>query len=92
MGMKPILIREVIGESLREKRMDAGLTLRQVSMASMVSLGYLSEIERGHKEVSSEVLNSIVEALGSSLGELLGDVTLKVAASETRRAEIGIAA
>lgn len=90
--MKAILIREVIGESLRGKRVDAGLTLRQVSVASMVSLGYLSEIERGHKEASSEVLNSIVRALGWSLSELLGDVTLKVAASELRRAEIGIAA
>lgn len=85
-------MREVIGESLREKRMETGMTLRQVSVASMVSLGYLSEIERGHKEASSEVVNSIVGALGSSLSELLGDVTLRVAASELQRTEMGIAA
>ncbi|NLE96542.1 MAG: helix-turn-helix transcriptional regulator [Propionibacterium sp.] len=90
--MKAILMREVIGESLREKRMETGMTLRQVSVASMVSLGYLSEIERGHKEASSEVVNSIVGALGSSLSELLGDVTLRVAASELQRTEMGIAA
>ncbi|SDL57668.1 helix-turn-helix domain-containing protein [Tessaracoccus oleiagri] len=90
--MKGILIRQVVGEVLREMRADAGMTLRQVSMASMVSLGYLSEIERGHKEASSEVLNSIVGALGSTLSELLGAVTIKVASQEISRAEIGIAA
>lgn len=90
--MKGILIRQVVGEVLREMRTDAGMTLRQVSMASMVSLGYLSEIERGHKEASSEVLNSIVGALGSTLSELLGAVTIKVASQEISRAEIGIAA
>ena len=90
--MKGILIRQVVGEVLREMRTDAGMTLRQVSMASMVSLGYLSEIERGHKEASSEVLNSIVGALGATLSELLGAVTIKVASQEFSRAEIGIAA
>lgn len=90
--MKGILIRESIGQTLRELRMEAGMTLRQVSVASMVSLGYLSEIERGQKEASSEVLNSIVNALGSSLGELLSQVALDVAAQESGRAEIGIAA
>lgn len=90
--MKGILIREVIGQTLREMRVEAGMTLRQVSVASMVSLGYLSEIERGHKEPSSEVLNSIIQALGGSLGQVLSQVALKVAALETGRAGIGIAA
>lgn len=90
--MKGILIREVIGEVLREMRVEASMTLRQVSVASMVSLGYLSEIERGQKEASSEVLNSIVAALGHTLAELLGSVTLKVAAAELGRSGIGVAA
>ena len=87
-----ILMREVIGEALREMRMDAGKTLRQVSMDSMVSLGYLSEIERGHKEVSSEVLNSILSALGSTLGDLLAVVALRVTSAETQHIGVGVAA
>lgn len=87
-----ILMREVIGEALREMRMDAGKTLRQVSMDSMVSLGYLSEIERGHKEVSSEVLNSILSALGSTLGDLLAVVALRVTSAETQYIGVGVAA
>lgn len=80
--MKTILIRKVMGETLRELRMAAGMTLREVSVASMVSLGYLSEIERGHKEASSEVLFSIAGALGVSLSELLGLISTKVAGIE----------
>lgn len=90
--MKGILIREVIGEALREMRIDAGLTLREVSVASMVSLGYLSEIERGHKEASSEVLNSIVAALGQSLGELMSIVAMKIVSLEVSPSEIVVAA
>lgn len=80
--MKTILIRKVMGETLRELRMAAGMTLREVSVASMVSLGYLSEIERGHKEASSEVLFSISSALGVSLSELLFLISDKVATIE----------
>ena len=81
--MKTILIRKVMGETLREIRMGASMTLREVSVASMVSLGYLSEIERGHKEASSEVLFSISAALGVSLSDLLAMVSDKVAQIET---------
>lgn len=90
--MKGILIREVMGETLRELRNNAGMTLRQVSTASMVSLGYLSEIERGHKEASSEVLASIATALDVELSELLGMVTMNIAALEMARKGVGIAA
>ncbi|WP_296139293.1 helix-turn-helix domain-containing protein [uncultured Tessaracoccus sp.] len=90
--MKGILLREVIGETLRELRGDAGMTLREVSVASMVSLGYLSEIERGHKEASSEVLSSICSALGLSLGELLAGVAVKVNARELASEGVAIAA
>ncbi len=58
------------------------MTLREVSVASMVSLGYLSEIERGCKEASSEVLYSITRALGGSLSEMLHLVSLRVAEQE----------
>ncbi len=83
--MKTILIRKVMGETLRELRMAAGMTLREVSMASMVSLGYLSEIERGHKEASSEVLFSIASALGVSLSDLMIAVSGKLAVLEAGR-------
>lgn len=65
--------------------MATGMTLREVSMASMVSLGYLSEIERGHKEASSEVLFSIALALGLSLSELMITASRKLAALEAQR-------
>lgn len=91
--MKTILIRKVMGETLRELRMAAGMTLREVSVASMVSLGYLSEIERGHKEASSEVLFSIAAALNVSLSELLGLISAKVAGIEALAApQVALAA
>lgn len=65
--------------------MAAGMTLREVSMASMVSLGYLSEIERGHKEASSEVLFSIASALDVSLSDLMISISGKLAALEAER-------
>ena len=56
-------MRELIGESLREERVAQGKTLREISKAARVSLGYLSEVERGQKEASSELLASICSAL-----------------------------
>lgn len=81
--MTTILIRKAMGETLRTLRLEAGMTLREVSVASMVSLGYLSEIERGCKEASSEVLFSITRALGVSLSTMLLLVSQKVAEQET---------
>ena len=66
-----ILLRQHIGGSLRERRLQQGRTLRQVSDDAKVSLGYLSEVERGQKEASSELLASICEALDMRLSELL---------------------
>ena len=60
-----VLLRKVIGDALRARRLAQHRTLREVSTAANVSLGYLSEIERGHKEASSELLASICEALGA---------------------------
>lgn len=75
-----------MGETLRTLRLEAGMTLREVSVASMVSLGYLSEIERGCKEASSEVLFAITQALGVSLSQALHLVSRRVAEQETLRA------
>ena len=69
--MSPILMREMLGETLRELRMSESLTLRQVSAGARVSLGYLSEVERGQKEASSELLNAICGALHVPLSDVL---------------------
>jgi len=70
-----MLLRKYIGETLLKERTKQGRTLRDVSAQATVSLGYLSELERGLKEASSEVLNSICEALVMSPVDLLIDVT-----------------
>ncbi len=80
--MKPVLLRELMGESLREQRMAQGRTLREVSQRARVSLGYLSEVERGQKEASSELLASICEALGTPMSEVLSTVSNKMALQE----------
>lgn len=90
--MKTILFRKVMGETLRELRMTAGMTLREVSMASMVSLGYLSEIERGHKEASSEVLFAVAQALDVPLSDLMISISQKLAVLEAKRLQVAIAA
>lgn len=69
------LLRRVIGDALRARRQGQQRTLRDVSTAANVSLGYLSEIERGQKEASSELLAAICEALGSQVSEVLRDAT-----------------
>lgn len=81
-----VLMRTYLGETLRELRRAEGLTLRELSSASLVSLGYLSEIERGRKEPSSEVLASISAALGVPQSTLLGLVADKMSLLEARPA------
>lgn len=68
------LLREALGGSLRQARMDQGRTLREVSTSARVSLGYLSEVERGQKEASSELLAAICDALEVEIADLLLDV------------------
>jgi transcriptional regulator with XRE-family HTH domain len=77
-----VLLRKVIGDALRARRQAQHRTLREVSTAANVSLGYLSEIERGHKEASSELLASICDALGARLSEMLTDVSTTLALAE----------
>lgn len=80
--MKPVLVRELIGESLREERVGQGKTLREISKTARVSLGYLSEVERGQKEASSELLAAICGALDLPLSIVLSAVSEKMAAYE----------
>ena len=77
-----ILLRSHIGSALRTARIEQGRTLRDVAKSARVSLGYLSEVERGHKEASSELLNAICSALDLSLSTILLDVATVVRAQE----------
>ncbi|WP_306357864.1 MULTISPECIES: helix-turn-helix domain-containing protein [unclassified Nocardia] len=73
------LLREAIGESLRRARVAQSRTLREVSTSARVSLGYLSEVERGRKEASSELLAAICQALDVPLSQVLFDVSAAMA-------------
>lgn len=74
-------MREAIGSTLRRARTARRRTLREVSRRARVSLGYLSEVERGRKEASSELLAAICEALDIALAELLADAAEALAAA-----------
>lgn len=78
----PPLVREVIGEVLRLARTSQGRTLREVSDTARVSLGYLSEVERGRKEASSELLNAICDALDVPLSAVLVNAGERMANEE----------
>lgn len=65
------LLREALGAALRAFRADQGITLRELAEAARVSPGYLSELERGRKEVSSELLASVCHALHTSVADVL---------------------
>ncbi|HUH68717.1 MAG TPA: transcriptional regulator ClgR [Mycobacterium sp.] len=78
----PPLVREVIGDVLRRARTSQGRTLREVSHSARVSLGYLSEVERGRKEPSSELLNAICDALEVPLSTVLTNAGERMALEE----------
>ncbi|HEV2784219.1 MAG TPA: helix-turn-helix transcriptional regulator [Actinophytocola sp.] len=75
-----VLLREAIGDRLRHARTLQQRTLREVSRSARVSLGYLSEVERGRKEASSELLAAICDALELPLSELLHNVASDIGA------------
>jgi transcriptional regulator with XRE-family HTH domain len=77
-----VLFRRLLGEVLRSRRMEQGRTLRQLCGEARVSLGYMSEIERGQKEASSELLAAICNALDVPLSEILSEVSDAVALEE----------
>ncbi len=82
--MKAALLREMLGEALREQRFAQGRTLREVSSGARVSLGYLSEVERGQKEASSELILAICTALELPQSELMRMVSDKLLKAETK--------
>ncbi|SDJ18362.1 Helix-turn-helix domain-containing protein [Frankineae bacterium MT45] len=69
------VLRQVVGDTLRGVRLRQQRTLREVSSTARVSLGYLSEVERGQKEPSSELLAAICGALDVELSELFAEVS-----------------
>ncbi|GAB3363014.1 helix-turn-helix domain-containing protein [Modestobacter lapidis] len=79
------LLRTQLGSTLRGHRLRQRRTLRDVSGAARVSLGYLSEVERGQKEASSELLASICDALDVELADLLAEVSLELRLADPAR-------
>lgn len=79
-----IVLRRLLGDVLRQHRSRQGRTLRQVSGEARVSLGYISEIERGQKEASSEMLTALCEALAVPLSAVLREVSDRLALEEAR--------
>ncbi|MEP6666000.1 MAG: helix-turn-helix transcriptional regulator [Nocardioidaceae bacterium] len=77
-----ILVRRLLGDVLREQRLQQGRTLRDVSAKARVSLGYISEIERGQKEASSECLAAICRALGVPQSVVMAKVSGEIAREE----------
>ncbi len=77
-----VLLRHLLGDALRRLRLRQGRTLREVSGSARVSLGYLSEVERGQKEASSELLAAICSALKTPLSQVLREVSDNFALAE----------
>lgn len=78
-----VLMRQEIGDVLRDVRLQQGRTLRQVASRASVALGYLSEVERGQKEASSEILASVAEALEVPLSGIMREVGDRLAVLES---------
>jgi transcriptional regulator with XRE-family HTH domain len=83
------VLREVVGDTLRALRLRQRRTLREVSSSARVSLGYLSEVERGQKEPSSELLAAIAAALDVELSDLFAEVTTTLRREEKLAAGAG---
>lgn len=77
-----VLVRQEIGDVLRDFRLQKGRTLRQVASRASVALGYLSEVERGQKEASSEILASVAEALETPISVIMREVGDRLAVLE----------
>jgi len=77
-----ILVRQEIGDVLRDFRLQRGRTLRQVASRASVALGYLSEVERGQKEASSEILASVADALDVPISTIMREVGDRISVIE----------
>ena len=82
------LLRTVLGDVLRRTRREQRRTLADVASAARVSMPYLSEVERGRKEASSEVLAAICSALGIELAELVAEVGSDLLVERARRSSV----
>lgn len=80
------LWRDLVGEVLRRERLAQDRTLKDVAEAARISMPYLSELERGRKEASSEVLAAICDGLRIELPDLLAEVGRELAGERARRA------
>lgn len=78
-----ILVRHEIGDVLRDFRLQKGRTLRQVASKASVALGYLSEVERGQKEASSEILAAVADALDTPISVIMGEVAERLGSLES---------
>ena len=78
----------MLGDALRRARLEQGRTLADVARAAGVSMQYLSEVERGRKDPSSEILAAVCDGLGIDLSDLLADVRLPLVAAPDRRASV----
>ncbi|CAB4744113.1 MAG: helix-turn-helix domain-containing protein [Actinobacteria bacterium] len=87
-----VLLRTHVGGCLRAARTLQGRTLRDVAADARVSLGYLSEVERGQKEASSELLNAICAALGLTLSSVMTDVARELTSREVVKLTVADAA
>jgi transcriptional regulator with XRE-family HTH domain len=87
-----VLVRRLLGDVLRRQRLRQGRTLREVSANARVSLGYISEVERGQKEASSELLAAICSALDVPLSVVLAEVAEDLAREELVAANADVVA
>jgi len=76
------VLRQRIGEVLRSRRVQQGRTLREISADAQVSLGYISEVERGQKEASSELLAALCDALAVPMSAVLREVSDRLEVDE----------
>jgi transcriptional regulator with XRE-family HTH domain len=74
--------RDALGEVIRETRVQKSLTLRQVSSKGSLALGYLSEVERGHKDLSSELLEAVAYGLGVGAHLLVMEAGYRMASNQ----------
>jgi transcriptional regulator with XRE-family HTH domain len=87
-----VLLRQLLGDVLRRLRIRQGRTLREVSASARVSLGYLSEVERGRKEASSELLAAICAALDTPLSQVFREVSDNFALAELQNEPVLVSA
>lgn len=72
------LFRDALGEVIRERRKALGYPMRKVTEQGIIAIGYLSEIERGHKEASSEILEGVAKGLHTDVSTLVIEAGVKL--------------